>query len=136
MLNFYRISQDLDIDFQTKLPQFISKDSLINNKLRLDEMITISIKKTGNSVSSLKKMLHAPGLLLYALKEIPIRSPETRKNMKEWISLWQSKLQGKSPVFVKVLGTFWNSPEGNVSILMELMNAGSLNVIINKFIQF
>lgn len=127
MQDFYRISQDFDNEFPKSLNNILQKASLINSKLKLEEMITISIKKTGNSLSSLKKMLHAPGLLLYALKEIPIKNPETRHHMKEWISIWQSKFQ-ESPYFIKVLGTFWNTPEGHVSVLMELMPAGSLQV--------
>lgn len=131
MQNFYRISQDFDNDFPKNLTNLLQKASLINSKLKLEEMITISMKKTGSSLSCLKKMMHAPGLQLYALKEIPLKSPETRHNMKEWISVWQSKFQ-ENVHFTKVLGTFWNTPEGHVSVLMELMNAGSLHVIIIK----
>lgn len=52
---------------------------------------------------------------------------EIRKNLKEWISFWQNKLSG-SPHHLKVHSTFWNSPEGYVSIVMEYMNGGSLQV--------
>ena len=102
----------------------------MNSKLKLEEMITLSIKKTGRYENSVKKMLHVPSLLLYAIKEIPIKNPEIRKNLKDWISNWQNNFQ-ENPRFVKVYGTFWNVPEGNLSIIMELMNAGSLQVFFN-----
>ena len=35
-----------------------------------------------------KKMLHAPTLQLYAVKEEPISNKEVRSNLKEWISFW------------------------------------------------
>jgi len=53
--------------------------------------------------------------------------------LKEWISVWQIKLNdiGK---FVKIFGTYWNVPEGCVSVLLENINGCSLQVII--FIYF
>ena len=117
-------------ELPSNISSLLQRTSLINSKLRLEELITISIKRSGKGMSTFKKMLHVPGIQLYGLKEVPIKSPETRKNLKEWISVWQSLFQNSGTGLIKVLGTFWNCPEGNVSILMELMNAGSLQVLI------
>lgn len=38
----------------------------------------------------------------------------------------------ESPHHVKVLGTYWNSPEGCVSIVMEHSNGGSLQNLIES----
>lgn len=130
MENFSKVSKEMLGDLPSNISAMLQRTSLINSKLRIEELITISMKRSGKSgLSCFKKMLHVPGLQLFGLKEVPIKSPETRKHMKAWISNWQSIFQEQgSTGLIKVHGTFWNYPEGNVSILMELMNAGSLQV--------
>lgn len=129
MENFTKISKEMLSELPVNISSMLQRTSLINSKLRLEELITISINRSNKGISNFKKMLHVPGIQLYGLKEVPIKSPEMRKNLKEWISVWQSLFQDSGNGLVKVLGTFWNCPEGNLSILMELMNAGSLQVI-------
>ncbi len=70
-------------------------------------------------------MLHAPTLKLYALKEEPICNKDVRKNIKDWTIFWQNKLHSTG-LHTKLYATFWNTPEGCVSILTELLNGGSL----------
>ena len=60
-------------------------------------------------------------------KEVPLSTRETRNNLKEWLGQWQSNFEN-SQYHVNVEATFFNSPEGCLSIFMELMNAGSLQV--------
>jgi hypothetical protein len=101
----------------------ISKNSLINDMIKIEEMFTL------NSFNGVKKMLHVPTLKLYVVKEEPITNKESRKNIKEWIGFWQNKFKN-SKYHIHVHSTFWNVPEGCVSIVMEMMNAGSLQVNI------
>lgn len=132
MENFTKISKEMLSELPVNISSMLQRTSLINSKLRLEELITISIKRSNKGMSNFKKMLHVPGIQLYGLKEVPIKSPEMRKNLKEWISVWQSLFQDSGNGLVKVLGTFWNCPEGNLSILMELMNAGSLQGLLEN----
>ena len=61
------------------------------------------------------------------MKEVPLWSRETRKSIKEWISVWQHNLNDQAH-FVTVYGTFWNVPEGCVSVLQDHCYCGSLLV--------
>ena len=45
-------------------------------ELRLDQMITLGVFKS--SSGSIKKMLHAPTLKIYAVKEVPISNVQIR----------------------------------------------------------
>lgn len=109
--------------------------------LKLSSMITLLIMKSSHESGCVKKMLHAPTLKLYAVKvlnffiviflrifqEEPLNTREARNNLKEWITSWQTHFE-KSKYHLKVHTCYWNSPEGCVSIVMELMNNGSLEV--------
>lgn len=130
MENFSKLSKEMLSELPSNISSLLQRTSLINSKVRLEELITISMKRSAKGgASTFKKMLHVPGLQLFGLKEVPLRSPDMRKTLKEWISAWQTLFQsGKGKGLVKVHGTFWNCPEGSVSILMELMSAGSLQV--------
>lgn len=61
------------------------------------------------------------------MKEVPLRSRDARKSIKEWISMWQHRLNDQ-PHFATVYGTFWNVPEGCVSVLQDHCHYGSLLV--------
>ena len=51
-------------------------------------------------------------------------SKEVRQNLKTWFANWEKcRWQGN---IVNVHGTFWNIPEGCISVVMDFMNAGSL----------
>ena len=59
-------------------------------------------------------------------------SREIRIILKEWIALWQS-VQGESNNKIcSVYGTFWNVPEGCVSVVFEHSNAGSLENLLES----
>ena len=92
-------------------------------------MITLGVMKSSRDTGIVKKMLHAPTLTIYAVKEEPISNKDVRKNLKEWISLWQNHMSDSNQ-HIKVHGSYWNQPEGCVSILMEHLSGGSLYVSI------
>jgi hypothetical protein len=78
-------------------------------------MITLSVYKS--TTGTIKKMLHGPSLKIYAVKEVPIQTRETRQILKEWLFIWEHVCT--SEMFVKVHETFWNSPEGCVSVVSD-----------------
>lgn len=51
-------------------------------------MITLGIIKGSRENSVVKKVLHAPTLQLFTIKEEPIHNKDVRKNLKEWINFW------------------------------------------------
>lgn len=57
----------------------------------MEEMITTGTIRSYADQSPVKKMLHAPTLKMYIVKEEPLQNKEIRKNLKEWISFWQNK---------------------------------------------
>lgn len=109
---------------------FKNKNELDNSKLKLQEMITlISLKHSSHD--SFKKMLHVPDFKLYGLREIPILNKESRKILKEKIGNWQTNFNKKSG-FLKIFATFWNVPEGYLTILLDFVEGGNLkNLIYN-----
>ncbi|EGR30587.1 protein kinase domain protein [Ichthyophthirius multifiliis] len=94
-------------------------------------MITIGIMRYSNDSGTVKKMLHAPTLKLYALKEQPVCNKEVRKNLKDWTIFWQNKLHSTG-LHAKLYATFWNTPEGCVSFLTELLAGGSLQNLLEN----
>lgn len=103
----------------------IQTDMLVQNIVRLDEMITISILKSSCRSGIVKKSLHGPSLHLYASKEVPVSTFAIRQKLLEIIKSWQ-KTQKSSQHLMEVNSSFWNSPEGCVTILMEYMAGDSL----------
>jgi hypothetical protein len=61
-------------------------------------------------------MLHVPSLSIFALKEQPLSSKDSRMALKDWLSLLQSL---RCEQIVEVQECFWNNPEGYVSIVTE-----------------
>lgn len=104
---------------------------LINSGMKLEEMLTISILKSGRYSGSVKKMLHVPTLRLYAVKEEPVQTREIRQNLREWITLWQN-IENSPQNLVRVHSTFWNTPEGCVSIVMDYLAGGSLQNLLES----
>jgi serine/threonine protein kinase len=100
--------------------------------VKLEEMITLSILKGIRNTGSVKKMLHAPTLKLYAIKEIPLINREVHNVLKDWISIWQTAQGEPNDLLCNVYGTFWNVPEGCVSVVMEHMNGGSLETLLES----
>lgn len=55
--------------------------------LRLDQMITLGVFKSTSG--TIKKMLHAPTLKIYAVKEVPIANVQVRQMLIDWMANWQ-----------------------------------------------
>lgn len=100
--------------------------------VKLEEMITLSILKGTRNTGSVKKMLHAPSLKLYAIKEIPLINREIHKVLKDWISTWQAAQDQTNDLLCNVYGTFWNVPEGCASVVVEHSNGGSLENLLES----
>ncbi|OMJ70965.1 hypothetical protein SteCoe_30939 [Stentor coeruleus] len=103
----------------------IQTDMLVQSIVRLDEMITISILKSSCRSGIVKKSLHGPSLHLYASKEVPVSTFVIRQKLLEIIKSWQNN-QKTSRHWMEVNSSFWNSPEGCVTIVMEYMAGDSL----------
>ena len=50
-------------------------------------MITLAVFKSTSG--TVKKMLHAPSLKIFCIKEVPISNRETRQMLKDWTSKWE-----------------------------------------------
>lgn len=101
----------------------------INGGVRLEELVTLSILKGTGTSGPIKKMLHVPTLTIMALKEIPLQSRDTRMLLKDWISQWEqynNHLEGTCHIY----GSFWNQPEGCVSLLSNFCSAFSLKTML------
>lgn len=59
-------------------------------KMRLEEMISLNYTKSSNG-GLIKKMMHAPTMTLYAVKEMPLETKHSRENLKTVIDSWISK---------------------------------------------
>ena len=53
------------------------------SRVKLEEMITLAVLKSTQQSGTVKKMLHAPTLKLYNVKEVPLWSRDARKSIKE-----------------------------------------------------
>lgn len=108
-----------------KISSQITIELLSQSTLKLDEMMTLSILKSSCSTGTVRKSLHAPTFMLYASKEIPVNTLSTRTKLLETLKSWQ-KIQHSAKYLVEVNSTFWNSPEGCVTVIMEYMPGQSL----------
>lgn len=97
--------------------------------VKIQEMITLQLLTPTCQTGIVRKVVHAPSLSLYALKELPVHNLGTRQLLLEYIRNWQ-KLQKRCPYLVSVNSTFWNSPEGYVSVVMEYLGGNSLGKVI------
>jgi len=75
-------------------------------------------------------MLHGPSLKIYCVKEVPISNREIRKILKGWISNWERYC--KTEQYIRIFETFWNSPEGCVSVVSDFAANGSLHNLIQS----
>ena len=121
----------VDESFQFAQNEFFGLKAFAKSKISLDQLITIGMLKGNSTSGPVKKMLHAPTLRIYALKEVPIVSRESRFMLKEWIQEWESNLN-KNENLVRIQGTFWNTPEGCVSIAMDYNKQGSLQNLLES----
>jgi len=75
-------------------------------------------------------MLHAPTLRIFCIKEVPIASREMRQMLKDWISKWEHNCT--TDQFIKINGSFWNSPEGCVTVVTDYAPNGSLQNLVQS----
>ena len=100
----------------------------IPDNLRLDQMVTLSVFKSTSG--TIKKMLHGPSLKIYCVKEVPISNREIRKVLKGWVSNWERYCTSEQ--YIRIFDTFWNSPEGCVSVVSDFAANGSLQNLIQS----
>ncbi len=105
--------------------------SLITNKVKRYEMITVSLIKSMKRSGPVKKMLHVPTFKLYVVKEIPFSSREVRFAIKNWVMVWLNSMNN-CKYALKLHATFWNHPEGWVSLVVDHMHGGSLEDILES----
>lgn len=103
----------------------IQSDFLSQSIVRIEEMITLSVIKSSCSSGTVRKILHAPSFKIFATKEIPINTVATRKNVLNTLKTWQS-VQSSARYLVEVSSSFWNTPEGCVTLVTEYMAGDSL----------
>lgn len=94
-------------------------------------MITLSVMNSASRSGCVRKVIHAPSLRLYCIKQIPISTRGERQNLLEWLGKWQS-IQARYDELVNVCATFWNTPEGCVSVVMEHNRGDSLQQLIDS----
>jgi len=92
-------------------------------KVRIQDLITLEVISSGGV--TMRKVLHAPSLKLYSLKQVPVNTLSTRKNLLDTLRCWQ-KYQRRCRHLVRVNSTFWNSPEGSVSVVMDHLGGTTL----------
>ena len=117
----------MQFDFINRNQEFQGLRALPESPIRLDQMVTLGMLKGTSLTGPVKKMLHAPTLKMYCLKEVPISSREARHMLKEWMSIWENNFN-QCQNMAKVYGSFWNSPEGCVSLVSDYSSNGSLQV--------
>jgi len=91
-------------------------------------MITLAVFKSTSG--TVKKMLHAPSLKIFCIKEVPIANREMRQMLKEWIGKWEHHCT--TDQYIKINGSFWNSPEGCVSVVTDYAANGSLQNLVSS----
>jgi hypothetical protein len=83
---------DLSIDKLKSQFKFGVTDK--GNTMRVNECITLEVIKRGHHTGTVKKMLHVPQLKVICVREEPLNSKESRMAIRDWINIWQAKLQG------------------------------------------
>ena len=97
--------------------------------IKMHEMITIfSIKNSGQSGNT-KKMLHAPSLRLFVIKELPLTSKEIKMSIRSYLDDWM-RHSSSLPILLGVNDVFWNTPEGYVTVVTENCSKGSLKDLL------
>jgi serine/threonine protein kinase len=99
--------------------------------VQLNELITLSVQHSSYLTGAVRKVVHAGTLKVYIVRHVPVTSKEDRIALKQWLGQW-CKFQDKYSGLVQVIATFWNSPEGCVSIVQEFAEAGSLQRLLDS----
>lgn len=69
MKNQQKINEELGLNLSqvTAMPEY---EGLVQGSIKLEEMITIDVIRSFADQSPVKKMLHAPSLKMYIVKEV------------------------------------------------------------------
>ena len=89
-------------------------------------MITLGILNSENRNGTIRKVVDASTFKLYAVKEKPMLSKDSRQALVKVVKEWQ-EFQSASKYLVKVNSQHWNAPEGFTSLVTEFMPNGSLS---------
>ena len=93
-------------------------------------MISLShIKSVDEGV--VKKMIHVPTMTLQIVREIPLENKEHKKELEESLDIWNNDLHDATKVLANFI-TFWNQPEGCLSLVTEFMGGGSLESLLKN----
>ena len=103
----------------------VSLKAMTQSGLHAQDMITLGVVANSAKGGCLKTMLHAPSLRLFAVKEVPIGTREVRQGLYNWVAKWE-KVQKHTPQLVRLYTTFWNTPEGCMSFVLEHIHGHSL----------
>ena len=103
---------------------------LQSSELKLDDFVEMSMINT-SQLGSVKKALHAPSLGMYAIRVVALSSRETRIALVDWFKRWES-VQDDVTGMVGVKATYWNQPEGYVSVALEYMDSGCLQSLVDS----
>lgn len=101
-------------------------------KLKLEEMITLNMINSTKTCGSIKKMVHAPSLKFYTVREVPLINKEIRNSLFNILEKWRSSFETDNPHAVYIHSDYINSPEGFHSIIMDYSSFGSLENLINN----
>ena len=102
--------------------------SQTSEPLKLEQMVTLAVFKW--SSGTIKKMLHGPSLKIYCVKEVPLANTKIRNILKEWVNKWQTFCTTEQ--YIRVFDTFYNSPEGCVSVIQDFAANGSLQNLLTS----
>ena len=103
----------------------ISLKVVPHSGLHAQDMITLGVVANSAKGGCLKKVLHAPSLRIFAVKEVPIGTREVRQGLYDWVAKWE-KVQKRTPQLVRLHTTFWNTPEGCMSFVLDHVRGHSL----------
>ena len=134
-----KISESLKIpDFEKLINNAVNNkvnivekfQTISNSKIYLNELLTLKKSKITSSRGIVKKMLHAPSFRIYDVQEESINEIKGKENiaLRDRINYWRLNLS-QSKYLQKIYSSFWNSPEGCISVVMEPAKRGYLSVL-------
>jgi len=103
---------------------------LHSSELKLDDFVEMSMINT-SPLGNVKKVLHAPSLGMYAIRVVALSSRETRIALVDWLKKWEAA-QDEVAGLAGVRATYWNQPEGYVSAVLEYMDSGCLQSLVDS----
>lgn len=104
------------------------KDS--ERKYALKDMITLVELKNSGVSGKIRKMLHAPSLKMFILKEVIIASTQQKTFLNKYINQW-TQLSHEHDGFNSIEQVYWNTPEGFVSLLLNSNCITSLDTLLS-----